>query len=104
MPVTQRFLQTLEAMEPKIIPSYLNIRDGEGKETLTMEIQIEREMIIPEGQKRGGNPGGSPGGNDPDDNTDGDEDDGSPNGDGYSAKGSSNMHCSLTDLLPGLSK
>ena len=52
MPVTQRFLQTLEAMEPKIIPSYLNIRDGEVKETPTMEIQIEREMMIPEGQRR----------------------------------------------------
>ena len=51
MPVTQRFLQTLEAMEQKIIPSYLNIQDGEVKETPTMEIQIEREMMIPEGQR-----------------------------------------------------
>ena len=51
MPVTQSFLQTLEIMEPKIIPSYLNIRDGEVKETPTMEIQIEREMMIPEGQR-----------------------------------------------------
>ena len=51
MPVTQRFLQTLEAMEQKIIPSYLNIRDGEVKETPTMEIQIEREMMIPKSQR-----------------------------------------------------
>ena len=51
MPVTQRFLQTLEAMEQKIIPSYLNIQDGEVKETPTMEIQIEREMMIPESQR-----------------------------------------------------
>ena len=52
MPVTQRFLQTLEAMEPRIIPSSLNIQSGEVKEMPTMEIQIEREMMIPEGQRR----------------------------------------------------
>ena len=52
MPVTQRFLQTLEATEPKINPSYLDIQDGEVKEMPTMEIQIEREMMIPEGQRR----------------------------------------------------
>ena len=52
MPVTQRFLQTLEAMEQKIIPSCLDIRDGEVKETPTMEIQIERKMMIPEDQGR----------------------------------------------------
>ena len=52
MPVTQNFLQTMEIMEQKIIPSYLSFRDGEVKETPTMEIQIEREMMIPEGQRR----------------------------------------------------
>ena len=51
MPVTQRFLQLLEAMEPRIIPSSLNIQGGEVKEMPTMEIQIEREMMIPEGQR-----------------------------------------------------
>ena len=51
MPVTQRFLQTLEAMEPRIIPSSLNIQGGEVKEMPTMETQIEREMMIPEGQR-----------------------------------------------------
>ena len=39
-------------MKPKIIPSYLNIGDGEVKETSTMDIRIEREMMIPEGQRR----------------------------------------------------
>ena len=52
MPVIRKFLQILEAMEPKIIPSSLNIQDGEVKETPTMEIQIEREMMIPGGQRR----------------------------------------------------
>ena len=52
MPVTQNFLQTMEIMEQKIIPSYLNFWDGEVKETPTMEIQIERGMMIPEGQRR----------------------------------------------------
>ena len=51
MPITQNFLQTLEAMEPRIIPSSLNIQDGEVKEMPTMEIQIERKMMIPEGQR-----------------------------------------------------
>ena len=51
MPVTQKFLQILEAMEPKIIPSSLNIQDREVKEMPTMETQIEREMMTPEGQK-----------------------------------------------------
>ena len=39
-------------MEPRIIPSYLNIQDGEVKEMPTMEIQIEKEMMIPGGQRR----------------------------------------------------
>ena len=51
MPVTQRFLQTLEAMEPRITPSSLNIQGGELKEMPTMEVQIEREMMIPECQR-----------------------------------------------------
>ena len=48
----------------------------------------------------GGNPGGPPEGIDPDIDTDGDEDDDSPNGDGYSASGSNNMHRSLADQRP----
>ena len=51
MPLTQRFLQTLEAMEQKIIPSNLNIRDGEVKEMPTIESQTEREMMIPKSQR-----------------------------------------------------
>ena len=51
MPVTQRFVQTLDEMAPRIIPSYLNIQNGEMKETPTMEIQIEREMMIPKSQR-----------------------------------------------------
>ena len=42
----------MEIMEQKIIPSYLSFQDGEVKETPTMEIQIERAMIIPGGQRR----------------------------------------------------
>ena len=34
-------------MEQKINPSYLSFQDGEVKETPTMEIQIEKEMMIP---------------------------------------------------------
>ena len=49
MPVTQKFLQILEAMEPRIIPSSLNIQGGEVKERPTMETQIEREMMTSEG-------------------------------------------------------
>ena len=52
MPVTQNFCQTMEIIEPKIIPSYLNFPDEEVQETLTMEIRIEKEMMIPEGQRR----------------------------------------------------
>ena len=39
-------------MDQKIIPSYLSIRDGEVKDTPTIEIQIEKEMMIPGGQRR----------------------------------------------------
>ena len=49
MPVIQKLLQILEAMEQKTIPSSLSIQDGEVKEMPTMETQIEREMMTPEG-------------------------------------------------------
>ena len=52
MPVTQNFLQTMEIIEQKIIPSYSSFRDGEVKETPTMKIQIKGEMMIPGGQRR----------------------------------------------------
>ena len=42
-------MQILEAMEQKTIPSSLSIQDGEVKEMPTMETQIEREMMTPEG-------------------------------------------------------
>ena len=42
----------MEIMEQKIIPSYSSFRDGGVKEMPAMEIQIEKEMMIPEGQKR----------------------------------------------------
>ena len=51
MPVIQKLLEILEAMELKTIPSSLSIQDGEVKEMPTMEIQIEREMMTPEGQR-----------------------------------------------------
>ena len=51
MPATPKFLQIMEIMEQKIIPSYLDFRDGEVKETPTIEIQIEKEMMTPEGQR-----------------------------------------------------
>ena len=52
MPATLNFLQTMEIMEQKIIPSYLSFRDGEVKEMPKMEIQMEKEMMIPGGQRR----------------------------------------------------
>ena len=52
MLATLNFLQIMEIMEQKIIPSYSSFRDGGVKEMPTMEIQIEKEMMIPGGQKR----------------------------------------------------
>ena len=49
MPVIQKLLQILEAMELKTIPSSLSIQDGEVKEIPTMETQIERDIMTPEG-------------------------------------------------------
>ena len=52
--------------------------------------------------KRSVNLGGSPGGSDLDDgdNNEGSRDDDTPNHNGHSVLGSSNMQCSLTDLRP----
>ena len=52
MPATLNFLQIMEIMEQKIIPSYSSFRDGGVKEMSTMDIQIKKEMMIPGGQKR----------------------------------------------------
>ena len=49
MLATLNSLQIMEIMDQKIIPSYLNIPDGEVKDTPTMAIQIEKEMMIPRG-------------------------------------------------------
>ena len=42
----------MEIMDQRIIPSYLSIPDGEVKDMPTMAIQIEKEIMIPEGWER----------------------------------------------------
>ena len=52
MLATLNFLQIMEIMDQKIIPSYSSIRDGEVKDMPTKKIQIEKEMMMPGGQRR----------------------------------------------------
>ena len=52
MLATLNSLQIMEIMDQKIIPSYLSIPDGKVKDTPTMAIQIEKEMMIARGQGR----------------------------------------------------
>ena len=45
------YLQIMEIIDQTIIPSYLSIPDGEVKDTPTMAILLEKEMMIPEGRE-----------------------------------------------------
>ena len=51
MQATLNYLQIMEIMDQTIIHFYSSSPDGEVKDMPTMDIQVEREIMIPEGQE-----------------------------------------------------